>query len=63
MIIDYWYGHSKRDVASIDIFFYPNDGEYRGNLFDKNNKYIGDFTAKSSQEIERTFPKLVNFGD
>jgi len=28
--IDMWYGDSYKDADEIDITFYPNDGEYRG---------------------------------
>ena len=72
MKIDMWYGNSKKDIAALDVFFYPNDyiyylscpcGVYRGNFYDKDGKPIGDYWTSDSVELQRTFPKLVNFGD
>ena len=31
--IDMWYGDEKESADKIDITFYPNDGEYRGNIY------------------------------
>ena len=61
MIYDFWYGDSQKDVAFATCTFYPNNGEYRGNLFDKNGRIIGDYTSRDSVEIERRFPGI--FGD
>lgn len=62
MIIDMWHGDSFASADKISVFFYPNDAEYRGNLY-KNGKAIGDFTAKSSTEIEQRFNWLhFNWG-
>ena len=63
MKIDMWYGNSKKDIAALDVFFYPNDSVYRGNFYDITGKIIGDYSTADSVELERTFPKLVNFGD
>ncbi len=30
--IDMWYGNNYKEADKIDITFYPNDGEYRGNI-------------------------------
>ena len=56
MIMDFWYGNSKKDAAYIDCFFYSSDCVYRGNLYDINKKIIGDFSTKDSTEIEKAFP-------
>ena len=58
---DFWYGDSLQDVAFVSVSFYPNEGEYRGNMKDRGGDYIGDFTATNSAEIERQFPGI--FGD
>ena len=31
--VDMWYGDEKESADKIDITFYPNDGEYRGNIY------------------------------
>lgn len=62
--IDYWYKNgreARKEVAFVDCFFYPNEGLYRGNIFDSNKKAIGDFTSDDSVEIERRFPGI--FGE
>jgi len=55
--IDMWYGHEPSEADKIDIAFYPNDGEYRGNIY-KNNKCIGDYTCNGSIELEKAFSHL-----
>ena len=35
--IDMWYGDNYKDCDKIDITYYPNDEEYRGNIY-KDNK-------------------------
>lgn len=55
--IDMWYCDKPEEADKIDIFFYPNTGEYRGNIY-KNNKIIGDYVATDSLEIENTFSQL-----
>lgn len=59
MRVDIWYEGEK--AARVDCFFYPNSGEYRGNLYNKDGKAIGDFSARDSVEVERRFPGI--FGD
>ncbi len=60
--IDMWYGDSYKDATSIDITFYPNDCEYRGNIY-KDNKYIGDYSCMDSVALEKTFNWLqFNWG-
>lgn len=61
MIIDFWYGDTKKDVAGASCTFYPNAGEYRGNLYDEHGETIGDYTSRDSVEIERHFPGI--FGE
>ena len=57
MIIDMWYGDQITDVDELDVFFYPNAGQYRGNLY-RSGKMIGDYTTESSIELENTFPQI-----
>lgn len=56
--IDMWYGDDNKDADKIDIAFYPNDGEYRGNIY-KNGKMIGDYVCTDSLELEKAFPQLT----
>lgn len=37
--IDMWYGDKHTESDKIDVSFYPNDGEYRGNIY-KNGKLL-----------------------
>ena len=60
MKIDYWYKEDKKAVAA-DCFFYPNEGKYRGNVYNKDGRMIGDYTATDSVEIEKRFPGI--FGE
>lgn len=55
--IDMWYGDRAQDVEKIDITFYPNDGEYRGNLY-IGGKIVGDYSCTDSVELEKSFPQL-----
>ena len=62
--IDYWYKsgrEARKEIAFVNVSFYPNEGLYRGNIFDSNKKAIGDFTSDNSAEIERRFPGI--FGE
>ena len=55
--LDFWYGNTIEQVDEVTVSFYPNAGEYRGNmLIDK--KFIGDYVATDSVELEKTFPQL-----
>lgn len=56
MKIDRWY-QSER-IAYADCYFYPNDGVYRGNLYNAEGKIIGDYVCKDSVEIEKHFPGI-----
>ena len=58
MCIDMWYGNSIAEVDKLDVFFYPNAGEYRGNLY-KAGKMIGDYVTNDSLELEKSFPQIV----
>lgn len=58
---DFWYNDTKKDIVYIDCLFYPNTGEYRGNMYNKDLKIIGDYTTKNSSELEKMFPGI--FGD
>lgn len=60
MRIDLWYPGQEK-AAYADCFFYPNDGIYRGNLYNADGKPIGDYSCRDSVEIERRFPGI--FGD
>lgn len=60
MTIDYWYNDNRRAVYA-DCFFYPNEGVYRGNVYDSDGNMIGDYTSRDSVEIEKHFPGI--FGD
>lgn len=55
MKIDMWYGDKISDVAYISCFFYDCDCEYRGNLYNRFGKMIGDYSTKDSTEIEHRF--------
>lgn len=59
MIIDKWYEGER--IAHADCYFYPENGIYRGNLYNENGKIIGDYSSKSSIEIEKRFPGI--FGE
>lgn len=52
MTIDKW---RKGRIAEADCFFYPNEGIYRGNLYNKNGEIIGDYSSRDSVEIEKRF--------
>jgi len=55
--IDMWYGDDHKEADRIDVNFYPNGCEYRGNIY-KNGKTIGDYSCKDSVLLERAFPLL-----
>lgn len=56
--VDMWYGDKKEDADKIDVYFYPGDGEYRGNIY-KCGKIIGDYVCGDSTMLENLFPQLV----
>lgn len=53
--IDMWYSDDEKDVARIDCYFNDLDCHYSGNLYNKDNKCIGDFVADTLQEVEERF--------
>ena len=55
MEFDFWYGDTVAEVTSISCFFNDLDCEYRGNMYRKDGKCIGDFSATDSLEIEKYF--------
>lgn len=57
MITDMWYNNQPSEADKIDIFFYDNDCEYRGNIY-KDGKAIGDYTCNDSIELEKIFKHL-----
>ena len=57
MKIDYWQKNSGR-AAFADCMFYPNEGVYRGNVYDGGGNMIGDYKSADSVEIERRFPGI-----
>ena len=61
MFIDFWYGNTREEIADVDCFFYPNVGVYRGNVYDKDGKPIGDYEESDSCKIDDEFPGI--FGD
>lgn len=62
MIIDMWYRNKPEECDGIDVFFYPNEGIYRGNIY-LNGKAIGDFSTTDSGEIERQFEGKFKWKD
>lgn len=59
MKVDFWC--TGETVASADCFFYPNEGIYRGNLYNADGRMIGDYSSRDSAEIEKRFPGI--FGE
>ena len=57
MKIDFWYGDTLETINGASVSFYPNDGEYRGNLY-KDGRAVADFIATDSTEIEKAFPGI-----
>lgn len=55
MSIDFWYENTLEDVSYVNLFFYPNDGIYRGNMYDINGKIIGDYSCNDAIKIFETF--------
>ena len=56
-MLDMWYGDSPRSADKVTIAFYPNAGQYRGNIY-KNGRIIGDYAANSWEKVEKMFPQL-----
>lgn len=45
--IDMWHGGNHKEADKISVTFYPNDGQYRGNIY-KGGECIGDYVANDS---------------
>ena len=58
MYLDFLYDHNISDVAKISCAFYGNEGIYRGWMFDKEGRIIGDYSSDDSLKIESTFKAL-----
>lgn len=56
--IDMWYCDKVTEVDRITITFSDLDCVYRGNCFIKG-KYVGNYEAKDSCELEKAFPQLL----
>ena len=56
--IDMWYGNKIEEVTKIDINFYDNSGEYRGNIY-IDDSIVGDYSTKEYKALENTFKQLV----
>ena len=56
--IDLWYGDKLENADRIDIFYYANDGIYRGNIY-KAGRAIGDYETPDSLELPATFNQLT----
>lgn len=59
--IDFWNGQTFKDVAAATCTFYPNEGTYRGNIFNSKGEMIGDYEEPDSVKIEKVFPGI--FGE
>lgn len=58
MIIDLWY--PGETIAAATVTYYPNDGIYRGNVYNAEGRPIGDYSSRDSVEIGRTFPGIFD---
>ena len=56
--IDMWYGNQIEEATKIDISFYDNSAEYRGNIY-IDNRIVGDYSTKEYKALENTFKQLV----
>ena len=56
--IDMWYNDPIDEIYKIDMSFSDADLEYRGNLYNKEGKAIGDFTTKDSVALYDAFPQF-----
>ncbi len=58
MTVDFWYPERGEKIAFADCTFYPNEGVYRGNLYNAEGRMIGDYFSRDSVEIEKRFPGI-----
>lgn len=56
--IDMWKNDDFRMAEKIDVFFYPSDAQYRGNIY-ISDVAVGDYVCNDSVELENTFSQLV----
>lgn len=56
--IDMWYNDPIDEIYKINMSFSDADLEYRGNLYNKEGKAIGDFTTKDSVALYDAFPQF-----
>lgn len=57
--IDRWYPFSLYDVDRVDVFFYPESGQYRGNLY-IGGRAVGDYYSDNSVEVEQKFQRIFS---
>ena len=57
--IDRWYPFRLYDVDRVDVFFYPEAGQYRGNLY-INGQAVGDYYSDNSVEVEQKFQHIFS---
>ena len=71
--IDMWYGNKIEEVTKIDISFYGDSGEYRGNIYiplntntinsmNADQNEIKASTAKKYEEMQQDWIKDNNKG-
>lgn len=54
--IDMWYGDALDfEKCRVDVFFSDSDCMYRGNIYDKNGKAIGDYATSDSVALAKRF--------
>lgn len=59
--IDYWYTDGRKAPAVYaTATFYPNDGIWRGNVFNADGEMIGDYYSDNSVEIAQRFPGIFD---
>lgn len=60
--IDLYHDNKYSDMVYISCFFYPNEKyQYRGNLYNRDRKPIGDYACTDSVMLEQIFN--YDFGD
>lgn len=57
MQVDMWYRNEKATDASCT--FYPNEGIYRGNFYNKDGKPIGDYSSRDSVEMSKRLSAIL----
>lgn len=58
MVFDFWYCDSLRDVVRATCAFYPGECVYRGNLYNRSGRIVGDYSSRDSVEVEKYFPGI-----